>query len=266
LPTEINDPADARIALFRSLRDVELRQSLEADHGVFVVEGIRTIRTLLGSDWPALSLLMTPGRMAAAEDVVDQAERSGTPVYVAGHEIFDEIAGFHVHRGALALGRRLPMRSPEELLAACNAVVVAEAVNDHENLGAMFRNAAALGAGAVLLDPMCCDPLYRRSVRVSLGHVLRVPFTRVAPWPSRLSMLEKAGFTIVALDPHSPRTIESLEPPARVALMVGSEGSGLSEAARSVSSHRVRIRMSTGVDSINVATALAIGLDRLVRR
>jgi tRNA G18 (ribose-2'-O)-methylase SpoU len=263
VPFEISDPADERIALYRNLRDVELRRSVEADRGVFVVEGIRTIRTLLDSAWPATSVLLTPGRLARSADLIAEAERRGVKVLVAGPEIFDEIAGFHVHRGALAIARRLPPRRPQELVAKLSAVAVVEAVNDHENLGAIFRNAAALGAGAVLLDPTCCDPLYRRSVRVSLGSVLRIPFARLEPWPDALSLLVAEGFTIVALDPRASLPIESFRAPEKVAVMVGSEGLGLSDAARHIANHEVRIPMSAGVDSLNVATALAIGLDRL---
>jgi tRNA G18 (ribose-2'-O)-methylase SpoU len=185
------------------------------------------------------------------------------------------------------------------VLADAAAAVVVEGVNDHENLGAIFRNAAALGAGAVLLDPTCCDPLYRRSVRVSLGQVLRLPFTRLAPWPDALTQLRTAGFMLVALDPRAPVSIDALAPgpkgsavmpgpdpraapqrpthaaaemdavangkPNRVAVLVGAEGCGLSEGARLAASRRVRIPMTPGVDSLNVATALAIALHRLVQ-
>jgi tRNA G18 (ribose-2'-O)-methylase SpoU len=266
LIVEVNDPADPRLDLYRNLRDVELRRSLEADHGVFVVEGLRTVRVLLDSHWPVLSLLLTPSRLASAGDVLKQAEDRDVHAYVAGSEVFDEIAGFRVHRGVLALAERLPPRHPDELLEGCNAVVVVEGVNDHENLGAIFRNSAALGAGAVFLDPTCCDPLYRRSVRVSVGHVLRIPFTRIVPWPAGLSELAGHGFSIVALDPRSPRTVGSPSPPEKIAVMVGSEGYGLSRAARLSASCTVRIPMAPGVDSLNVASALAIALDRLVRR
>jgi tRNA G18 (ribose-2'-O)-methylase SpoU len=142
--------------------------------------------------------------------------------------------------------------------------VVVEGVNDHENLGAVFRNAATLGAGAVLLDPSCCDPLYRRSVRVSVGQVLRVPFSRLRPWPGALSELTSEGFSLVALDPHADDLIDSVPANLRVALMVGSEGLGLSAAACEHATHRVRIPMAAGSDSLNVATALAIALHRLV--
>jgi tRNA G18 (ribose-2'-O)-methylase SpoU len=143
--------------------------------------------------------------------------------------------------------------------------VVIEGINDHENLGAIFRNAAALGAGAVLLDPACCDPLYRRVVRVSVGHVLRVPFARLQPWPAALAGVARLGFTIVALDPSAPEPIDSLRCPGPVAVLVGSEGPGLTAAARGAAHHRVRIPMAPGVDSLNVATAVAIALHRLAR-
>jgi tRNA G18 (ribose-2'-O)-methylase SpoU len=182
------------------------------------------------------------------------------------------------------------------VLGQVASAVVVEGVNDHENLGAIFRNAAALGAGAVLLDPSCCDPLYRRSVRVSMGQVLRLPFCRLAPWPSALSELRAAGFVVVALDPGATETIDAAVPglgrrseddpptgldrppgaevvtestevraPTRLAVLVGAEGHGLTEAARQAAGHRVRIPMAPGVDSLNVATALAIALHRLIQ-
>jgi tRNA G18 (ribose-2'-O)-methylase SpoU len=186
-------------------------------------------------------------------------------VYVAGPAVFDRIAGFPVHRGVLALAGRRPQPDPISVLAGVDTAVVVEAVNDHENLGAIFRNAAALGAGAVLLDPGCCDPLYRRAVRVSLGWVLRVPFTRLEPWPAALCSLAGWGYSVVALDPGASEPIESFSRHGPLALLVGGEGSGLSEAARRAADRRVRIPMAAGVDSLNVATAVAIALHRLVR-
>jgi tRNA G18 (ribose-2'-O)-methylase SpoU len=264
VPTEISDPGDPRIAAYRHLRDAAVRRRVEADRGVFVIEGARTVRTLLASEWPLLSVLLRPERVAALGDVVDAAEQRGVPVYVAQPDCFDGIAGFPVHRGVLALGARRALPDPRTLLATVRAAVVVEGVNDHENLGAVFRNAAALGAGAVLLDPSCCDPLYRRSVRVSVGQVLRVPFSRLSPWPEALSELTSAGFSLVALDPHATDLIDSVPAGRRVALMVGSEGAGLSEVACEQATHRVRIPMAPGSDSLNVATALAIALHRLV--
>jgi tRNA G18 (ribose-2'-O)-methylase SpoU len=229
-------------------------------------------------------------------DVVAAAHERGAPVYVAGRQVFDGIAGFPVHRGVLALAGRRPPPDPMAVVARVASVVVVEGVNDHENLGAIFRNAAALGAGAVLLDPVCCDPLYRRSVRVSVGQVLRLPFSRLAPWPGALTTLRAAGFAVVALDPTAPEAIDAavlglgrrpqrdpstgpdrrsesgaatkpaqFSAPTRLAVLVGAEGSGLTEGARRAASHRVRIPMAPGVDSLNVATALAIALHRLIQ-
>jgi tRNA G18 (ribose-2'-O)-methylase SpoU len=252
------------MAPYRHLRDADLRRRLEADEGVFVVEGARTVRTLLATEWPLLSVLLRPERVSGVSDVVDEAEKRGLPVYVAAPACFDDIAGFPVHRGVLALGGRRPLPDPGTILADVDTAVVVEGVNDHENLGAIFRNAAALGAGAVLLDPSSCDPLYRRCVRVSVGNVLRVPFSRLAPWPAALGDLTASGFSLVALDPPAAATIDSVPTGPRVALMVGAEGSGLSGGAKGYATHRVRIPMATGADSLNVATALAIALHRLL--
>jgi tRNA G18 (ribose-2'-O)-methylase SpoU len=212
-----------------------------------------------------LSLLLRPERVGALGDAVSAAARRGIPVYVASAAVFDRIAGFSVHRGVLALAGRRPPGDAMPLLAGVSTAVILEGINDHENLGAIFRNAAALGAGAVLLDPSCCDPLYRRAVRVSVGHVLRVPFARLQPWPGGLVEVSRQGFTVVALDPAAAQPIEGIRCPGRVALLAGSEGQGLSAEARAAADHRVRIRMTPGVDSLNVATALAIALHRLAR-
>ncbi len=209
-PISISDPEDHRLELYRGLPDAALRRRAEREHGVFVVEGARSVRTLLTSPYPVLSVLLRPERLAGLADVVAEAHERRAPVYVAGRQVFDGIAGFPVHRGVLALAGRLPYPEPLAVLAEVTAAVVVEGVNDHENLGAIFRNAAALGAGAVLLDPSCCDPLYRRSVRVSMGQVLRLPFSRLAPWPAALTDLRTAGFAVVALDPGASETIDAL--------------------------------------------------------
>jgi tRNA G18 (ribose-2'-O)-methylase SpoU len=232
---------------------------------VFVVEGARSVGQLLNSEWPLRSLLLRPERVDALSDAVQAFERRGAPVYVAGAAVFDRIAGYPVHRGVLALaGRRAPP-DPVSVLAGVNTAVVVEAVNDHENLGAIFRNAAALGGGAILLDPQCCDPLYRRAIRVSVGQVLRVPFARLEPWPGALDCLAGWGFSLVALDPGAPEPLDVLPRRGPTALLVGGEGPGLSEAARQAAARRVRIPMAAGVDSLNVATAVAIALHHLAR-
>jgi tRNA G18 (ribose-2'-O)-methylase SpoU len=242
-----------------------LRRQLETTHGVFVVEGAGPVRQLLTSEWPVISVLLLPQRVHAMADAVGAAAQRDTPVYVAGPAVFDRIAGFPVHRGVLAVAARRPQADPKSLLAGTDLAVVVEGVNDPENLGAIFRNAAALGAGAVLLDPTCCDPLYRRAVRVSMGHALRIPFARLEPWPGALCQLSALGFAVIALDPAAPAPIDAIRPDPPLALLVGSEGSGLSEAARAAAGYQARIPMAAGVDSLNVATALAVALHCLAR-
>jgi tRNA G18 (ribose-2'-O)-methylase SpoU len=251
--------------LYCGLRDADLRRRLDSAHGVFVVEGARSVRQLLASGWPVLSLLLRPKRLDAMADATAAAAQRGVPVYVADLPVFDRIAGFPVHRGVLALAGRPPPADALSLLGGTTAAVIAEGINDHENLGAIFRNAAAFGAGAVLLDPTCCDPLYRRAVRVSVGHVMQVPFARLEPWPAALAGVARRGFTVVALDPAAAGSIGSLRCSGSIAVLAGSEGSGLSEAARLLADFRVRIPMAPGVDSLNVATAVAIALHRLAR-
>jgi tRNA G18 (ribose-2'-O)-methylase SpoU len=192
----------------------------------------------------------------------------GVPVYAVEDGVMSAVAGFDVHRGVLGLAARLAPPGPAQLLtgAGRSPVVVVAGVNDQENLGAIFRNAAAFGAGAVLVDPSCADPLYRRSVRVSLGLVLRVPFTRLSPWPASLAVVADSGFTLLALTPRSGA--DSLEAVAeelrgeRVTVVVGAEGPGLS-AAVLATCRPVRIPMAPGVDSLNVAAATAVALHRL---
>ena len=266
-PIFVDDPDDPRLAGYRDLTDAARRRAVEAELGVFVVEGALAVRRLVGSRWPLLSVLLLPERVESLADVVDAAASRDAPVYVARPEVFDRIAGYRVHRGVLALAARQGEPDPADLLAATDTVVVVEGVNDHENLGALFRNAAALGAGAVLLDPTCCDPLYRRSVRVSVGHVLDVPFARLVPWPEALGCCTDAGFAVVALSPSADATLDRVAAgrPERVALLVGAEGPGLTPGALAAASVTARIPMAPGVDSLNVATAAAIALHRLAR-
>jgi tRNA G18 (ribose-2'-O)-methylase SpoU len=184
-------------------------------------------------------------------------------VYATSADVLARTVGFHLNRGVLAAADRAPEPALGPLLAAARRVLALEGVNDHENLGALFRNAAGLGVDAVLLGPRCADPLYRRSVRVSMGHVLRVPFVTVPSWPRLRSAL--AGFTVLALAPHPPAvplsTVDASAP--RVALLLGAEGPGLTAEALAAAHQRVRIPMAPGVDSLNVATAAAIALHHL---
>jgi len=245
-----------------------------SDDAVFIAEGLHVIRQLLGSPYPVRSLLLTERNLERlAADL--QALDADVPVYVARPEVMDAVAGFHVHRGALAAAKRTPLPSAAQIIAGARLVLILEGVNDNENLGSLFRNAAAFGADAVLLCPSCADPLYRRSVRVSLGHVLHVPFARLESWPGGLQMLGAAGLRIIALTPDRAataldRAVAVAEAPAaaahgeaRVAIMVGSEGNGLSPEALAAAWLVARIPIVSGVDSLNVATAAAIALHRL---
>jgi tRNA G18 (ribose-2'-O)-methylase SpoU len=192
---------------------------------------------------------------------------TSVPVYVVDDGVMAGVTGFEVHRGVLGVAARLAPLDPVDLLEVVRPgpVVVVEGLNDQENLGSIFRNAAAFGAPAVFLDPTCADPLYRRSVRVSLGHVLKVPFARLGPWPGALDMLKHSGLTPLALTPApDAERIEVVSDElrrARVALVVGAERNGLSAEALGMC-RRVRISMAPGVDSLNVAAATAVALHR----
>lgn len=262
----VDDPADARVADYVGLSDPELRRRREgsagADGAFFIAEGTAVIRRLLGSTYRLRSLLLTPHRLDLLADDLASVE---APVYVASQEVVNAVSGFHLHRGALASAHRDPLPDPAALASAADLAVVAEGLNDHENLGALFRNAAAFGAGAVLLDPTSADPLYRRSVRVSVGQVLRVPFARAAPWPATLDRLRQLGFELLALTPAGTDDLAAVPRRPRQAVLVGAEWHGLSPPALATAHRTVRIPMAAGVDSLNVATAAAVALHHLSR-
>ena len=193
---------------------------------------------------------------------------TAVPVYVAPPEVLRAVVGFDLHRGALAAVDRPPALAAEHLVSQRRLVVVTEGINDHENLGALFRNAAAFGVDALLLDPSSADPLYRRSVRVSMGHVLDVPFARIGALPRGLDVVWSAGGFVVALTPDVDAVVvNELERPegGPLALVVGAEGPGLSGATRAAADVRARVAMVPGVDSLNVATALAVALSHVTR-
>lgn len=269
-PLRIADPADPRIAEYRALRENRLHgPSPGAPHGVFIAEGEKVVRLLAqGARFKAGSVLVAAERVER-----DRSWLTGfppdVPIYAAPRPVMDAVVGFPIHRGVLASGLRQPNPQLSELLGAASAVVVLEGTANHDNLGGIFRAAAALADNpAVLLDPTSCDPLYRKAIRVSMGHALRVPFARLAPWPTRLAALERAGFETIALttDPGAEDIAELCQHPGRrPALLLGAEGEGLSPAAMTTASRRVRIGMAPGVDSLNVVTAAAIALHRLTR-
>lgn len=260
----VDDPDDPRLDDYRHLTDADLRRRIEtgAGDGLFVAEGTLVIRSLLTSQYPVRSLLLTPERHA---ELAADLTATHAPAYVAPLDVLRRVAGFDIHRGALASAARRPLRAVDQLLDDATRVAVVEGVNDHENLGAVFRNAAAFGIDAVLLDPTTCDPLYRRCVRVSMGHVLHVPWTRLDPWPTALDAVRSAGFTVAALTPSSTAVDvrdAGLERQDHVALLLGAERHGLTDAALAAADVHVRIAMADGVDSLNVATAAAIAFDR----
>ena len=257
----ITDPDDPRLALYRDLAGGDHRARFEAAHGVFVAEGPLTVAALLRSPWTPLSVLIDEGQVGRRPAIVAAAARRGVPVLRVAPALITAVAGFAFHRGVLALGRRREQAPLAELCRHARIIGVVEGVNDHENLGALFRNAAAFGVAPIVLDPTTADPLYRRSLRVSVGHVLEVPFGRAEAWPAALVELQRAGFTVVALTPGGDRQLAEVAAALRghrVATLMGAEGPGLSPAALEAADLRVRIPVAAGVDSLNVATAAAL--------
>ena len=253
-PVEVSDPADPRLVDYVDLADPDFRRRVEADRGFFVAESPLVVRRLLDSGRRVRSVLVTPAQYEALADAFVAAALDA-PVYVAPDAVLRRVVGFHLHRGAVAAADRWPLPDVATVLDGARRVAVLERVNDHENLGVLFRSAAALGVDAVLLDPECSDPLYRRCVRVSIGHVLRLPWTRIGS----VDEVRRAGFTTFALTPSSDATpIDRVDWPERTALLFGAEGSGLSDSWLSEADQRVGIVMEPGADSLNVATAAAI--------
>jgi len=259
LVIDITDAADPRVDDFRDLNSVDRRPDLPTGKGLVIAEGVLVVRRMLQSRFSAHALLGTDRRLAELAD--DLAEVS-VPFYRASAEVMADVIGFHLNRGVLAAAHRPPELDVAEVVAGARTVAVLEGVNDHENLGAIFRNAAGLGVGAVVFGAGCADPLYRRAVRVSMGHALLVPSARLRNWPADLDLLRSSGFRLFAMTP-SPSAQSLADAMAesaqqRVAVLVGAEGSGLTEAAMRASDERVRIPMARGTDSLNVATAAAL--------
>jgi tRNA G18 (ribose-2'-O)-methylase SpoU len=259
---EITDADDPRLADYRRLKE----RHLNAETGRFVAESERVVRRLLASHLRVCSVLVTPPRLRALEDVLAPGPaRETLPVYVAEQAVLDAITGFHVHRGCLAIGERPVSRA---LPSDARGVVVLEDLVDVDNLGAIARNAAAFGADALVLSPRCADPFYRKAIRVSLGAVFDLPVVRLPRWPDDLDLLRKLGFSLIAAV-LSPTAIPlpRFTPPARWALLLGAEGPGLSPEAVLRCHQNVTIPMSTstGADSLNVATAAAVMLYALTR-
>ena len=262
----VDDPADPRLADYVGLTDVVRRVRHEPGAGFFIAEGQLVMRRAAVAGLEARSLLLAPNRV---DDLLPELAALECPVYVASLPVLEAVTGFHVHRGALASFQRPPERSAREVIETASRILVLEGVNQPTNLGAVFRSAAALGMDAVLLSPTSCDPLYRRAVRVSMGEVFAVPYAYLQPWPNALESLRSKGFRVLAMTPadDAVRLDEILIGDTdRIALLLGAEGPGLTEAAQVASDVRVRIPMAAGVDSLNVAAAAAVGCWAIGRR
>jgi tRNA G18 (ribose-2'-O)-methylase SpoU len=259
---EVADPADPRLADFRDLTRADRRPDRPGGKGLVIAEGVVVVRRLLASPYPLRAVLGVARRI---EELAAELAGERAPVYSTTADIMASVVGFHLNRGVLAVADRVTASSAERVVSRARTLAVLEGVNDHENLGALFRNAAAFGVDGVLLGPGCSDPLYRRSVRVSMGHVLAVPFAPMPePWPAGLKWLRDQGFRVLALTPGGPAGLrESLAGAERVAVLLGSEGHGLTSDALAAADAAVRIPMVPGVDSLNVATAGAVAFYEL---
>lgn len=267
---EITDASDPRIEVFLNQKDAWLRAAHnpkgegdpDDDHGRFIAEGVLVVEHLLASRFPTESIFVSRSRVTGVEDLLASVP-AGVPIYVAEQSVMDEIVGFPIHRGLLACGRRLPSPDPIELARSCRALIVLEDLSNHDNVGSVFRSAAALGGAGVgvLLSERCCDPLYRKALRVSMGHVLRVPWAVSGDLVRLLPELRGLGYQTLALTPDpgsEPLGPDQWTKIDRPVLCFGAEGPGLTVGLKSGCDRRVRIPMASGVDSLNIAVAAAV--------
>jgi tRNA G18 (ribose-2'-O)-methylase SpoU len=256
----VDDAADPRLADYVGLREASLRRLLETERGIFIAEGSKVIRRAVEAGYPARSFLLAERWLAELSPLLEHLD---VPVYLVSENTAEQVTGFHVHRGALASLYRVEQHTVADVLAAGRRLVVLEDLVDHTNVGAVIRNAAGLGWDGMLISPRCADPLYRRSVKVSMGAVFSLPWARFADHRAAPAMLREAGFTVVALalDDRAVDLAEFarvLTPSERVAILLGTEGHGLSRSWIDAADAIVRIPMSAGIDSLNVAAASAI--------
>lgn len=255
---ELRDPGDERLADYVRLRDVALRRHLEAERGIFLAEGEKVVRRAVQAGYAPRSFLMAPRWLDTLADVL-AAAGPDVPCYVVPEDVVERLTGFHVHRGALAALYRRPLPRVDDVLRGARRVVVMEDLVDHANVGAVLRSAAALGVDGALLGPRCADPLYRRAVKVAMGAVFSLPWTRVDDWYGTPAALTEAGFTTVALTPAADAVeLDAVDRSNRIALLLGGEGHGLSEHWLRAAQVRARIPMAREVDSLNVAAAAAV--------
>ena len=266
----LDDPDDPRLTDYVGLTDVVLRTPLEPEAGLYLGEGEKVIRRALGAGHRPRSLLLAQRWLEPMADLVARFAAEGAEVFTGTAPVIEAITGFHVHRGAIAAMHRPVLCPPGELIAAAVAsaaaghrprVAILEDIVDHTNVGAAFRSCAALGVDAVLVTPRCADPLYRRAVRVSMGTVFQVPWTRLARWPEDLDLVRSAGYTTVALalaEDAVDLADLTTRYPGPLALIFGTEGDGLKPRTQAAADVVCRIPMGGGVDSLNIAAAAAV--------
>ncbi len=263
---DVDDPGDPRLDDFRDLNSVDRRPDLPSGKGLVIAEGVLVVQRMLASRFRPRAMLGTDRRL---RELAADLESTDAPYYRASAEVMADVVGFHLNRGVLAAAVRPGELTVDEVLEGARTVAVLEGVNDHENLGSIFRNAAGLGIDAVVFGTGCADPLYRRAVRVSMGHALLVPYAWATSWPADLTMLRDRGFRVIAMtpDPAAATLSEAMATVGGdpVAILVGAEGPGLTETAMRASDVRVRIPMSRRTDSLNVATAAALAFYERVR-
>lgn len=266
-PIRIDDPTDPRIAGFVSIKERDLTGRQDR----FIAEGTVVLRMLAaahhsGRGIGAEAILLLENRVAGLTELLVRFPED-VPVYVADARVFDAVAGFNMHRGVLAIGRRDRMPGRDALIAGLpgsSLVLAACGISNHDNMGSLFRNAAAFGIDAVLMDQSCCDPMYRKAIRVSVGSVLALPFAREGTAAELIERLKAAGFSIWGLSPRGETDIADITPELRTALLVGTEGEGLPATVLSAV-RTARIRQRAGLDSLNVAMAAGIALHQVAR-
>jgi tRNA G18 (ribose-2'-O)-methylase SpoU len=262
----VDDPADPRLSDYLGLTDVVLRTRLEPANGLYLAESEKVIRRALRAGHRPRSLLLAERWLAPMADLVATVQAAGASVYTGTAPAIEAVTGFHVHRGAIASMHRPALAPVQEVLAsipksAHSRIAILEDIVDHTNVGAILRSCAALGVDAVLVTPRCADPLYRRAVRVSMGAVFQLPWTRLESWPGDLELVRAAGFTVVGLGLNDQSvTLDELvgTHPGPLAFVLGAEGDGLKPSTVDVVDVVCRIPMSGGVDSLNVAAAAAV--------
>jgi tRNA G18 (ribose-2'-O)-methylase SpoU len=245
------------------LTDVALRRRTEPERGLYLAESEKVIRRALAAGHGPRSYLMAERWLTDLADLVEAADRDGVPVFVGEDDVMEDLTGFHLHRGAVASMHRPKLPALDAVVRDARRVLVLEDIVDHTNVGAAFRSGAALGVDAILVTPRCADPFYRRSIRVSMGTVFQVPWTRIEPWPRAIDRLRGAGFTVAALALSADGvTLDDLAAtrPERLALVLGTEGDGLLQRTIAEADVIVRIPMAGNVDSLNVAAAAAVAM------